>query len=127
MRSKGLARGEAASIHSKKIVPRIAAKAGKNWPLRHALEMRNETFRTPEFIELLRKQNIALVCADTVEWPQLTDVTSDLIYCRLHGSEVLCASGYDAAAIADWARAVAWAAGREPQDAEKVLQKALPP
>jgi uncharacterized protein YecE (DUF72 family) len=112
---------------NKKIVPRVATKAGKNWPLRHALEIRNETFRTPEFIKLLRKRNIALVCADTVEWPRLMDVTSNFFYCRLHGSKVLYASGYDAAAIGDWARrAVAWAAGREPRDAEKVQQKVVP-
>lgn len=51
-------------------------------------------------IALLRKYRVALVCADTVEWPLLMDVTSDFIYCRLHGSEQLYASGYAAKAIA---------------------------
>src|SRR4029077_20057377 len=56
-------------------------------PMRHAFEIRNETFRTRAFIDLLRKYNVALVCADTVTWPRLMDLTSDFVYCRLHGSE----------------------------------------
>ncbi len=38
--------------------------------LRHAMEIRNTTFAIPEFLELLRKYDIAIVCADTVEWPE---------------------------------------------------------
>jgi len=117
---------------NKRIMPRAAVEVGrnclaKNRTLRHALEIRNESFRTPDFIALLRKHNIALACADTVEWPRLMDVTSDFMYVRLHGSEVLYASGYDRDAIEDWARrTVAWARGREPHDAEKVLAKLSP-
>ena len=117
---------------NKRIMPRAAVEVGrnclaKNRTLRHALEIRNETFRTPDFIALLRKHNIALACADTVEWPRLMDVTSDFMYVRLHGSEVLYASGYDRDAIEVWAkRAVAWAQGREPRDAEKVVAKPSP-
>jgi uncharacterized protein YecE (DUF72 family) len=67
-----------------------------------------------EFVALLRRHRIALVCADTVEWPLLMDVTADFVYCRLHGSEVLYASGYDAQALDKWAeRVVAWATGGE--------------
>src|SRR5450631_2988500 len=94
-------------------------------PIRHAIEIRNETFAVPEFIDLLRKYNVALVCADTVEWPRLMDLTSDFVYCRLHGSEVLYVSGYTDEALDGWARRVtAWAAGSEPDDAEKVVKAA---
>lgn len=80
--------------------------------LRHAIEIRHDSFRSQAFIDLLRKHDVALVCADTVEWPLLMDVTSDFVYCRLHGSEELYASGYDAAALDTWAaRVVAWAEG----------------
>jgi len=42
------------------------------------------------------------------------DVTSDFIYCRLHGSEELYASGYDDAALDRWADHIAaWVRGRE--------------
>jgi len=113
-----------AKRRNKKIMPRASTRIEKNWPLRHGLEIRNESFRTPEFITLLREHNIALVCADTVEWPRWMDVTANFMYVRLHGSEVLYASGYDRKAIEDWARrAVAWAQGGEAKDAEKVIAK----
>ncbi len=52
---------------------------------------------------------------------------SDFVYCRLHGSEELYASGYDAGAIDDWGRRVlAWSRGGEPDDAERVLGPARP-
>lgn len=108
--------------------------AGQTWlettpkrPLRHAMEIRHDSFVTPEFVELLRRYDVALVCADTVAWPRLMDVTSDFIYCRLHGSEVLYASGYDAKALEQWAtRIAAWAWGGEPADAEKAKPALAP-
>jgi uncharacterized protein YecE (DUF72 family) len=90
-------------------------------PMRHAFEIRHESFRSREFIDLLRHYDVALVCADTVDWPRLMDVTSDFVYCRLHGSEELYASGYDDAVLDEWARRVAaWARGREPDDTERI-------
>ena len=50
------------------------------------MEIRHESFRDPAFVALLRKYDIALVCADTVEWPLLMDLTADFVYVRLHGS-----------------------------------------
>jgi uncharacterized protein YecE (DUF72 family) len=81
-------------------------------PIRHAIEIRHESFATEAFIQLLREHNVALVAADTVAWPLLTDVTSDFVYCRLHGSEELYASGYGPEALDLWAdRVLAWATG----------------
>jgi uncharacterized protein YecE (DUF72 family) len=106
--------------------------AGRAWtrtdatrPLRHAFEIRHESFRDRAFIDLLRRHDIALVCADAVDWLRLLDVTADFVYCRLHGSEELYASGYDDAALDSWAaRVAAWAAGREPPDAARVGPRA---
>jgi uncharacterized protein YecE (DUF72 family) len=111
-----------------------ARLAGRNWlksdveqPLRHAVEIRHDSFRTPAFIELLRSYNVALVCADTVKWPLLMDLTSDFVYCRLHGSEELYVSGYDDEALDRWAgRVRAWVHGGEPDDAERVLAPTRP-
>ena len=111
----------------RKIVPHARTKVTQNRPLRHALEIRHESFRTKEFIALLREHDIGLVCADTVEWPRLMDLTSDFMYCRLHGSKVLYASGYDRKSIDAWAeRAVAWAAGQEAGETEKAIARAAP-
>jgi uncharacterized protein YecE (DUF72 family) len=80
--------------------------------IRHAIEIRDESFACEEFIHLLREHDVALVVADTVEWPLLFDVTADFVYVRLHGSEELYASGYEDVALDVWAeRVVAWATG----------------
>ena len=96
-------------------------------PMRHAFEVRHDSFRCPEFIDLLRAHDVALVCADSVQWPRLMDLTSDFVYCRLHGSQELYASGYDNDALDQWSRrGKAWARGEEPNDAERVGGKARP-
>ena len=80
--------------------------------VRHCVEIRHESLAVPEFVQLLRQHDIGLVIADTVEWPLLMDVTADFVYCRLHGSEQLYASGYDDVALDQWAdRVAAWARG----------------
>ena len=100
-------------------------KVEHDQPIRHAFEIRNDSFRDRAFIDLLRHYDVALVCADTVEWPRLMDVTSDFVYCRLHGSEELYASGYDGKALDNWAgRVAAWARRGEPDDAERIGPKA---
>lgn len=112
-----LARGHDERIASDDGIPDGPARA-----LRHAIEIRHESFRDPAFVESLRRHRVALVCADTVHWPRLMDVTADFVYCRLHGSEELYVSGYDEASLDAWAaRVLAWAAGGEPEDAQRVL------
>jgi len=97
--------------------------------LRHALEVRHKSFCVPDFIDLLRRHDVALVCADTVDWPLLMDLTSDFVYCRLHGSRELYRSGYGAAELARWARRIrAWRDGRPMRDGTFVGEpaKAVP-
>jgi uncharacterized protein YecE (DUF72 family) len=85
---------------------------GEVRPIRHAMEIRHEGFRDPAFIDLLRQYQVALVCADTVDWPLLMDVTADFIYCRLHGSVELYNSGYSADELDIWAERLRnWAQG----------------
>ena len=97
----------------------------ENLPLRHALEIRHESFRDDRFITLLRKHGVAVVVADTVEWPCLQDITADFVYARLHGSEELYASGYTDDSLDNWARRFrAWSKGSEPRDAKRVDGKA---
>jgi len=110
-----------AARHDAWLKEKAAAEIDANRPLRHAVEIRHESYRDQAFIDLLRAHGVALVCADTVEWPRLMDVTADFVYLRLHGSEALYASGYAAAALDAWARRVrAWAAGGEPADADRI-------
>lgn len=79
-------------------------------PLRHVLEVRHESFRTPEFCEVLRAHGIGMVVSDSAgTWPMFDEVTADLVYVRLHGDQELYASGYGAEALGRWADKVrAW-------------------
>jgi len=105
-----------ASNHDAWMKKRVAFEdVNDHHKLRHAIEIRHASFAIPEFLELLRKYDVAIVCADTVEWPKITDVTSEFVYCRLHGPEELYVSGYDAHSLDQWAEWVqAWARGSQP-------------
>lgn len=110
--------------HDKRLAGRASLYVRKDGRLRHAIEIRHQSFVCEEFIALLRKHRIGLVVADTVEWPRLMDVTADFVYCRLHGSEELYKSGYDENAIGIWAqRAIRWAMGEEVLDGDKASSK----
>lgn len=80
-------------------------------PLRHALEFRSETFCTEEAFDQMREHGIACVIADTARrFPMAEQVTTDLVYVRLHGDTQLYASGYSSAALDRWAeRCQEWA------------------
>src|SRR5690606_24825519 len=97
-------------------------------PLRHASEVRHASCVEPDFAELLRRFNIALVIAETADrWPMMHDITADFVYLRLHGDKKLYQSGYSDKALERWAERIkAWHEGEEPADARKVLD-AKPP
>ena len=81
-------------------------------PVRHALEIRHASFRTPALGDLLREHDVALVWADNPgTWPVLDETTTDFRYVRLHGDTELYASGYTDEALDAWARRISgWAA-----------------
>jgi len=73
-------------------------------PLRHAVEIRHESFMSRDFLRLLRRHSIALVVADTAgKWPFMEDLTSNFVYARLHGDQEIYVSGYSASALKMWA------------------------
>jgi uncharacterized protein YecE (DUF72 family) len=95
--------------------------------LRHAIEIRHQSFLDPAFVALLRQHRVALVFADSVAWPYAEDVTADFVYLRLHGAEELYASGYSDEALDHFAaRIKLWAEGREPNDARRIAAEADP-
>jgi uncharacterized protein YecE (DUF72 family) len=113
-----------AKRHDKWLKKRVDVRPAMHGALRHAMEIRHECFLVKEFIDLLRAFNVALVCADAVEWPRRMDLTADFVYCRLHGSEVLYASGYGNKDLDRWAKWVAaWATGKEPSDTERIVNR----
>ena len=118
-----LARG-----HEERMKGKVALDPGRRRKLRHAVEIRHESFVDEAFIALLRKYKVALVVADSArKWPSFEDVTADFMYLRLHGDEELYASGYSDAALDRWAaRIAAWAGGGQPADAKLISSKPAP-
>jgi uncharacterized protein YecE (DUF72 family) len=115
---------ELARKHDDRLEARSWFQVCREAAVRYAIEIRHESFVNEKFIRILRRHNIGLVVADTVEWPLLMDITSGFIYCRLHGSKQLYASGYDAEALDIWAdRIVTWARGGEVDDGRKASDR----
>jgi uncharacterized protein YecE (DUF72 family) len=106
------------------LLPREAA--GR--PLRHAIEVRSDTFLVAEFVDLARRHDVAIVFADSDNYPAIGDVTGDFVYARLLRSRADVATGYSGSDLDRFARlATAWAAGAEPADLPRVGRSAAAP
>ena len=117
-----------ASHHDERVAGRCDLDIDDNRPLRHAVEIRHESFQDDAFVDQLRRHGIALVTSDAGRhWACHDDVTADFVYLRLHGSEELYASGYTNDALDRWARRIrAWADGGEPDDARRISARRPP-
>ena len=111
-----------AEEHDARLIGRSFTEPTHTGPLRHAVEVRNESFFVPEMIALLRRHQIAWVIADTAGvFPYAEDLTADFLYVRLHGSETLYGSGYSGPELERWAQRIRrWRAGQEPADAIRI-------
>lgn len=88
--------------------------------LRHAVEVRNASFVTPEFPALVRRYGTAIVYADHATYPAIADVTGDFVYARLQTGKDENPDCYEPDRLDEWAeRAKVWAAGKEPADLPK--------
>jgi uncharacterized protein YecE (DUF72 family) len=112
-----LARG-----HDPRLAGRSLTQTDRKRRIRHAVEIRNPSCVTPEFMALLRRQRIGWVIADSAgRFPYAEDVTADFVYIRLHGDTALYESGYSAQALARWAARIEhWRRGEQPPDSRRV-------
>ena len=79
-------------------------------PLRHALEVRHESFKDERFYDLARRHNVAIVFADSEDFPTIEQPSADFTYARLMRTKEEVETGYTATEIDQWAkRARAWA------------------
>jgi len=92
--------------------------------LRHVVEVRNDSFKTPAFIALLRKFGVSVVYAEHATYTEIADITTDFVYARLQKGDEKLKAGYPAKALDQWAeRAKTWAKGGEPKDLPRVDKK----
>ena len=84
-------------------------------PLRHVLDVRNDTFMVPEFLALARKYRAAVVFTDSPDYPSFANLTTDFVYLRLMNAKSDVPTGYEPAVLASFAQcARTWAGGGEP-------------
>ncbi|WP_199555940.1 DUF72 domain-containing protein [Sandaracinobacteroides hominis] len=80
--------------------------------IRHALEVRHDSFRSPEFAALAREHGAAIILAGDSAYPEIDEATADFAYLRIMGTVDGEEQGYSAARLDQWAgRARKLAAG----------------
>lgn len=85
--------------------------------IRHAVEVRHESFRTPDFVALVRKHSVAVITAADSAYPQIADLTAPFAYLRIMGTDAGKPAGYSKVALDKWAeRARSLAGGEVPTD-----------
>lgn len=93
--------------------------------LRHVVEPRHDSFKTPAFIALARRFGVAIVYAEHDTYTEIADVSADFVYARLQKGDEKLKAGYPPKALDTWAeRAQSWAGGGEPKDLPRIAKTA---
>ncbi len=90
----------------KKHIPRLEGFAGvlDTWrDVRHALEFRHASWFDNEVSECLRRHRLAVCLSDAADWPMWEEVTTNMVYVRLHGHTRTYASPYSTRSLKQWA------------------------
>jgi uncharacterized protein YecE (DUF72 family) len=89
--------------------------------LRHVVEVRHDSFRSPVFLEMLRRFGVGVVHAEHAQYPGIWDVCGDVVYLRLQTGSDEVPTAYPPRVLDGWAdRLKAWAEGEAPRDLELV-------
>lgn len=78
----------------------------RQWPMRHALELRHASWFSPEVAARLAAHGVAVCISDAKDWPMWEEVTADFVYVRLHGHTHTYHSGYSKRSLERWAHRV---------------------
>lgn len=70
---------------------------------RHAIEFRHKSWFDDEVAECLERHAVAACMSDAPDWPMWEEVTTDLVYIRLHGHTRKYASNYSKPSLRKWA------------------------
>jgi len=95
--------------------------------LQHVFDVRHQSFDCPEFVALVRRHGMAIVCNDSEQHPEIVDVSGEVVYARLMRSTSVEVTGYSATALDVWVeRARAWERGAEPDGLARLAQPSEP-
>jgi len=116
-----------AQKHDGRMTGRSWTRAAGKHRVRHAIEVRHESFFVPVFVRIARRHGVALVFSDAAEWPLYEEITAGFVYIRLHGARKTYASDYGDAELDRWAsRIQTWQSAREPEDARRITDRKPP-
>jgi len=84
--------------------------------IRHAVEVRHDSFKDRAFIDLCRKHEVGIVFGADSDFPLIADVTTDFVYARIMGTQAKEKLGYPPKTLKTWAeRAKDWEKGESPK------------
>jgi uncharacterized protein YecE (DUF72 family) len=90
-------------------------------PLRHVMDVRHETFKTPEYLALARRHRVATVFTDSDDYPSFADVTGDFVYVREMRTQYNLREGVEPEQLAGMAAcAKLWRDGGEPDGLPRI-------
>lgn len=96
---------------------RLLPEQVEGLPLRHVVEVRHDSFKVPEFVQLLARYSVAPVCAEHHDYPMIADVTADFVYARLQKGSDDIETCYPEPDLQAWKRRLeVWADGGVPGD-----------
>jgi uncharacterized protein YecE (DUF72 family) len=96
-------------------------------PLRHAVEVRHESFKCAQYLELARRHRVATVFTDSADYPSFADLTGDFVYVRTMRADKSLKDGVTPQALTQLAACTrAWRDGGEPDALPRVEASASP-
>lgn len=116
-----------AKRHDSRLSGRASMAVERSRPMRHALEIRHGDFFSADVVRACRKHGVAIVFADSGDWPWTEEITAGFCYLRLHGSPDTYASNYGEARLGTFAdRIRAWHGGGEPPEPVRITDRKPP-
>jgi uncharacterized protein YecE (DUF72 family) len=80
--------------------------------LNHVAEVRHASFAAPRFAALARGAGVTIAYVDAEGWPNIADLTGDVVYARLQRGDDALPAAYPPGELDAWAgRAKTWAEG----------------
>jgi uncharacterized protein YecE (DUF72 family) len=90
-------------------------------PLRHVLDVRHHSFKTPQYLALARRYRAATVFTDSDDFPSFADLTGGFVYARMMRTEAALPEGCTPQTLDQLAAcARAWREGHEPDGVPRV-------
>lgn len=121
------AAADMATRHDHRLDGRSWVETDRKRKLRHAIEVRGESFLVPEIVRIARAANVAIVVSHAGGWRMVDEPTAGFVYVRLHGAPDTYGSKYDDDALELWAERIrVWNRGGRSADLEGITTRALP-